>query len=125
MSLTAKPETMPTRVDIPPQFTRQTRHLRRKKPSVSAEARELVGALANDEGPGALVPDLGYTGVYKVRLRNRSAGRGKRGGFRVVYYEAVAKQVYLLLIYSKTEVDNIPNVEIQRVLSSVMRDRLP
>ncbi len=80
-------------------------------------------ALGADERPGDLAPNVGYVGVYKVRLRNRSAGRGKRGGIRIVYYERVADQVFLLLIYSKTEIDNIPTVDICRILETVMRDR--
>lgn len=64
------------------------------------------------------MPDVGYAGVYKERLRNRSA---KRGGFRLIYYEQFEDLVFLLLIYSKTEVDNIPAHEVRLVLERVTR----
>ena len=53
------------------------------------------------------------------------AGPGNLGGFRALDFEVTAEQVCLLLIYSRTDFANIPNVEIQRVLRSVMRDSLP
>ncbi len=119
MKLTPKRRTMPTRVNIPPDFNPQVRHLRRKYPSVTAEARQLVYQLQDGQRPGDAVPDVGYAGVYKERLRNRSARRGKQGGFRLIYYEQYTELVFLLLIYSKTEVDNIPAHEIREVLERV------
>lgn len=110
---------MPTRVNIPPDFKQQIKHLKRKYPSVTAEVRVLVHQLQRGDRPGDLAPDVGYTGVYKERLRNRSARRGKQGGFRLIYYEQYAALVFLLLIYSKTEVDNIPAHEIREVLERV------
>lgn len=53
---------MPTRVNIPPDFKQQVKHLRRKYPSVTAEVRELVHQLQRGERPGNLVPDVGYEG---------------------------------------------------------------
>jgi len=45
--------------------------------------------------------------VRKVRWSQ--AGRGKRGGVRVVYYNQPAKgRVWLLLIYAKSARDNLP-----------------
>lgn len=112
---------MPTSVNIPPDFKKQIKHLKRKYPSVTSELRHLVFQLQNGERPGDEVPDVGYAGVYKERLRNRSANRGKAGGFRVVYYAQFADLVFLLLIYSKTEVENIPANAIREVLEKVIR----
>ena len=76
---------MPTRVDTHPIFRKRTRRLRRRFPSIYLDLRPLFQRLRNDERPGQLVPGVGYT-VYKARLPNRSAQRGKSGGFRVIYY---------------------------------------
>lgn len=52
-----------------------------------------------------MVPGTG--GVRKVRWSR--AGRGKRGGVRVVYYNQLAAgRVWLLLIYAKSARDNLP-----------------
>jgi mRNA-degrading endonuclease RelE of RelBE toxin-antitoxin system len=59
---------------------------------------------ANPEA-GDVVPATG--GVRKVRWSQ--AGRGKRGGVRVIYYNQLAKgRVWLLLIYAKSARDNLP-----------------
>ena len=47
--------------------------------------------------------------VYTVRLPNRSARRGKSGGFRVIYQDRDGELILLLLIYSKTERAEIPD----------------
>ena len=113
---------MPTTVNIPPDFTKQVKHLKRKYPSVVDEVRQLVLLLQVDERPGDIVPDVGYAGVYKERLRNRSARRGKQGGFRIIYYAPQDDQAFLLLIYSKTEVDSIPPRDIRQVLERVTKN---
>ena len=67
-----------------------------------------------DERPGARIPRVGYT-VYKVRLPNRAARRGKSGGFRVIYYAQFSDRVTLLTIYSKTDETDISAREIQEL----------
>ena len=114
---------MATRVNIPPEFNQQIKHLKRKYPSVTAEVRELVHQLQRGDRPGDVIPDVGYAGVYKERLRNRSARRGKQGGFRLIYYEQYAELVFLLLIYSKTEVEDIPAHEIREVPERVTQNK--
>jgi mRNA-degrading endonuclease RelE of RelBE toxin-antitoxin system len=58
---------MPTKVNIPPQFEKDLKQLRRKYPAVTTEIRKLVVQLENDERPGDKIPNVGYE-VYKVRL---------------------------------------------------------
>lgn len=54
---------------------------------------------------GKIVPGSG--GVRKVRWR--MAGKGKSGGVRVIYYfKKQDDEIWLLTIYSKSEVENIP-----------------
>ena len=59
-------------------------------------------------------PRVGYT-VYKVRLPNRAARRGKSGGFRIIYYAQFSDRVTLLTIYSKTDETDISLREIQEL----------
>lgn len=103
---------MPTRVDTHPKFRKRTRRLRRRFPSIHLDLRPLFLGLRNDERPGQIVPGVGYT-VYKVRLPNRAARRGKSGGFRVIYYAQFSDRVTLLTIYSKTDDTDISSAEIR------------
>ena len=109
---------MPTQVDIADTFNRQLRRLARKYPSVADTVDRLIAQLETDDRPGAKMTGLGYQ-VYKVRLPNRSARRGKSGGFRAIYQERSGRLVLLLLIYSKTERADIPDEAIIRVIEEV------
>ena len=114
---------MPSTVNIPPEFSKQVNYLQRKYPSVVDEVRLFVLQLQDGERPGDEVPDVGYAGIYKERLRNRSARRGKRGGFRLIYYAPQTDEAFLLLRYSKTEVDYIPSDEIRQLLNRITTSR--
>ena len=103
---------MPTRVDIHDAFRKRSKSLGRKFPSVTDDVRQLISRLEKGERPGQLIPRVGYT-VYKVRLPNRAARRGKSGGFRVIYYVRFSDHVVLLAIYSKTDESDISVREIQ------------
>jgi len=80
-------------------------------------------ALGDGHRPGDEAPDVGYAGVFKDRLRNRSARRGKRGGFRIIYYVPRIDEVFLLLIYSKTEVNDISAHEIRVTLEKILASK--
>jgi mRNA-degrading endonuclease RelE of RelBE toxin-antitoxin system len=93
---------MPTKVDVPDHFLKKLKNLARRYPSVLREFESLSIQLKNDERPGDKIPGIGYD-VYKVRLKNPSAGKGKSGGFRVIYYLRLADNIVLITIYSKSK----------------------
>jgi len=74
---------------------------RRADALLSREDRdELIDTLARDPLAGHVVPGLG--GVRKLRFAPK--GRGKSGGFRVIYYVLTKNQpVLALLVYGKNE----------------------
>lgn len=68
------------------------------------EYRELQDAMAENPDLGDIIPGGG--GIRKLRWSR--PGSGKRGGVRVIYFWAVAKDlIYLLLIYKKTRQENL------------------
>ncbi|MBK6603395.1 MAG: transcriptional regulator [Betaproteobacteria bacterium] len=65
----------------------------------------LQQALLADPEAGAVIPGSG--GVRK--LRRGVAGRGKRGGIRVIYFlRARQGQVWMLTLYPKNVAESIP-----------------
>ncbi len=57
--------------------------------------------------------------LYKMRLENSSSNVGKSGGFRVIYYYLDEEEnLYLLKIYSKTEIENIKEEILIKLLKS-------
>jgi len=54
---------------------------------------------------------------YKIRLANSSVPTGKSGGFRIIYYHIDANNnLYLMSIYSKSELENINDKTILNIL---------
>jgi mRNA-degrading endonuclease RelE of RelBE toxin-antitoxin system len=109
---------MPTSIRIAAQFEKPLKRLSRKYPALLKEIGQLINQLKQDERPGDKIPHVGYD-VYKVRLKNPSASRGKSGGFRVIYYVQIASHVILVTIYSKTEQTDIGPEEIRHILQDI------
>ena len=59
------------------------------------------GNLVGDKLDNLHLPE--NTSVYKVRIANSSTNVGKSHGFRLLYYVAIADEIYLLTIYSKKD----------------------
>jgi mRNA-degrading endonuclease RelE of RelBE toxin-antitoxin system len=108
---------MPTIVRGIDPFDRKLRRLAKKYPKVIDTVEKLITDLENDARPGDKIPNVGYD-VYKVRLENLSANRGKSGGFRVIYYVRLADKVFLLTIYSKTEETDMPLNDIRAAIEA-------
>jgi hypothetical protein len=50
----------------------------------------------------------GCGGLWKIRTNDPKRGKGKRGGARVIYLHVpLARQFYLLDVYSKNEKDDL------------------
>jgi len=82
------------------------------------ERGEFAAYIAEFPKSGDVVPKSG--GIRKVRWRR--PGTGKSGGVRVIYFTRIAEEeVVLLLIYAKSETDNITGAklkEIRRVIEN-------
>ena len=98
-------------------FDKESRRLIRKFRSLRNELDLLKIQLRSGDRPGVRLAGTGHI-IYKVRLPNRSAGRGKSGGFRVIYEDRSGQLVLLLLIYTKTEHSDIPNEVIRQLIMS-------
>ena len=69
-----------------------------------AEYAELQNFLIEHPEAGDIIPGSG--GVRKLRWRAK--GRGKRGGYRVIYYARLAQgQIWMLTMYPKNVAENI------------------
>ena len=54
--------------------------------------------------------------VYRVRLPNRSAGRGKSAGFRVAYYVETETSVMLLAICDRKDCADLEESRLRRII---------
>lgn len=75
--------------------------------------------LANRPTAGSLVKGSG--GLRKIRWARE--GRGKRGGVRVIYYWAATYQrLLMLLIYSKSERDDLRPEQLRSLRKTVAEE---
>lgn len=85
------------------------------------EYRLLQAVLVNRPDIGAVIPSSG--GLRKARWG--MAGRGKRGGVRVIYYWAVKyERILMLLIYPKNVKDNL-TAEQLKTLRKIIKKEYP
>lgn len=109
---------MATTVEIARPVHKQIKRLRRRYPSLITELAKLISQLETDERPGDKIPGVSHD-VYKVRLANPSAQRGKSGGFRVIYYVKTATGVILIAVYSKSDQTDLSPQAIRRVIEEL------
>ena len=92
-------------------FTRQVRDL-----LPDEEYRKLQAALVGKPTLGPLIRGTG--GLRKARWA--LPGRGKRGGVRVIYYWAAnQEQLFMLLMYPKSERDDLTPAQLRQLRNLV------
>ena len=76
----------------------------------------LQGFLLKYPEAGNIVPGSG--GVRKLRWS--IAGKGKRGGVRVIYFfKKQDREIWMLTIYSKSEVESIPAHILRQIAEEI------
>jgi len=89
-------------------FKRKLKKLKKKYPRINDDLSDLLTDLENGEVSGDPIPGLNDK-VFKIRCASSDMKRGKRGGYRVIYYMETSRgEIYLLTIYAKAEIENIP-----------------
>lgn len=99
-------------------FNQVLKKLRKKYAHVVDDLKPLIEVLTQGQTPGDQIPEVGYS-VYKVRLPNRDAQRGKSGGYRVIYYLKTPKRIILIDIYAKTEQVDISVDKLRRLIGEI------
>lgn len=80
------------------------------------EYANLQRMLLTTPDAGDVIPGSG--GVRKLRWS--VAGRGKRGGIRVIYYlKSRQGQIWMLTLYAKNVTDNIPSHILRKIKEEI------
>jgi mRNA-degrading endonuclease RelE of RelBE toxin-antitoxin system len=102
-------------------FDRNLRALRKHNPLLREDLEAFFGAFEAESSP--VIPGTG--GARKARMAAK--GRGKRGGYRVVYYFLVNEnEVWLLTIYDKVKREDLTAAEaahIARLIDEIQATR--
>jgi mRNA-degrading endonuclease RelE of RelBE toxin-antitoxin system len=104
-------------IELSANFKKEAKRLSKKYPSLKTELAELFDEL--QENPTLGTP-LGND-IYKIRLGISSKNKGKSGGARVLSFVKVTQTTVLLFsIYSKGEIDNFSDKQIQELIKDYL-----
>lgn len=91
-------------------FVETTSFSKRVDRAGSSTLRGIQAEILRNPECGRLMPGTG--GLRKLRLADPGRGKGKRGGFRVIYLDlADRERTYLLALYDKDAQDDLSQEE--------------
>ncbi len=94
----------------------------KKYVSLDKDLDRLIDTLENEPTTGTSMGN----GLYKIRLGVASKNVGKRGGLRVITYATLetdeGSQVFLVEIYDKSEVADVPKKNLQKLVREIGLD---
>jgi mRNA-degrading endonuclease RelE of RelBE toxin-antitoxin system len=121
-------------VDIWDDFKKQYKlyFKKRKYRSLESQVKKLISDFKQGIFDSSTTPPLFHSDVptpydiYKMRMANPDAGEGKRSGYRIIYMvKTENKMIVLMTIYSKSDMDNIEDHEIQLLIDGYFMSQLP
>lgn len=97
-------------------FKKEAKRLIKKYPSLKQELSQLNKTLISSPATGT---SLGNN-AYKIRISIKSKGAGKSGGARIITYVVTEnKEIYLLTIYDKAELDTIDDKTLRKIIKAI------
>ncbi len=96
-------------------FKRPVRDLAKRYRRIKFDIQPVLDQLQSGELVGDQIQGTGYT-VFKVRIKNSDIQKGKSGGYRLIYYIKTSENILCVLIYSKSDEDNVTSLEIKKTI---------
>ena len=95
------------------QFNKELKILYKRYKNIGRDIKHLKSILSENPKAGIALAH----NCYKIRLANSSVPTGKSGGFRIIYYYIDQDgTIYLLSIYSKSDIANVSDEKILGIL---------
>jgi mRNA-degrading endonuclease RelE of RelBE toxin-antitoxin system len=103
-------------------FQKSIKALKKKYPHVKDDLLSQIKALEEDPSAGDPIPGWNKE-VWKVRVASSDVKKGKRGGYRLIYFwKAGEMKIYLLAVYFKGEKEAITKKEIESLLEKLNQE---
>jgi mRNA-degrading endonuclease RelE of RelBE toxin-antitoxin system len=98
------------------EFKRRLKSLKKRYRQIRSDLQPLIEQIQAGETPGDRMVGTGDI-VFKVRVQNSDNRKAKSGGYRVIYQISSSVCIIFLLIYSKSDQDNVEIEEIQTAIA--------
>ena len=107
------------RVVYGPSFKRCIKKLAKSFRHLKGDVRTAIRVLLKSPDIGVVIP--GGSGVRKLRVRNTDLRKGKRSGYRLLYYikGQPVPTIYLLLLYAKSDQEDVTRRELKQLLNEL------
>jgi mRNA-degrading endonuclease RelE of RelBE toxin-antitoxin system len=106
-------------IHLAPSFLASFRELTKRYPRAPRTVNPALEFLKQHPEAGSAIPGW-HRRVWKLRINSRDISRGKRFGFRLIYY-LEGNTIYPLIIYAKTSKADVSDQEIMRVLRAIRK----
>jgi mRNA-degrading endonuclease RelE of RelBE toxin-antitoxin system len=113
--MSSEPAASTVDVRFTPEFKRNLRVLSKRFRHLRSDIEPVIEQLQAGNFIGDQIPHTGYA-LFKVRVRNTDARRGKSGGYRLIYYLRTPLSVVLITIYSKSEQSDVSPTEVRCII---------
>jgi mRNA-degrading endonuclease RelE of RelBE toxin-antitoxin system len=100
------------------EFKRNLRALAKKYKSIRSDVQPIIDLLELGQLPGDQIPGVNVS-IFKVRVQNKDIQKGKRSGYRCIYYLKTLDDIIMVTIYSKLEQSDISAKRIKTILAEM------
>lgn len=97
-------------------FKRRLKSLKKRYRKIQADIQPIIDALQSGEVVGDRITGTDFI-IFKVRAGNSDIPTGKSGGYRVIYQVVSSEYILLLLIYAKSDLNDVSVAEIEDAIS--------
>lgn len=94
-------------------FNRNLKQLGKRNPGLRSDFKAFLADFEPEAHP--VIPGTG--GARKARMKAK--GKGKRGGYRLIYYLVAGNTVWLITVYDKVHKEDLSPSEKSRVIKLV------
>ena len=107
-------------IEITRPFERCIKALKKKYPHVKADLEGVFPKLRENPEAGDCIPGFEER-VWKLRVASRDIKKGKRGGYRLIYYwRKDSPKLYLVFVYAKVRKVDITKRVLERFLREIL-----
>jgi len=100
-----------------PTFEKQIKHFLKKYPQIIEDLDNFKKDFLTRRVKSNAIPGCGGK-IYKTRIKSTDIAKGKRGGYRLIYY-LEEDTIILLTLYIKSEKKDITAKEIKTILKEI------
>ena len=100
------------------EFLKSVKKLSKRYKSIKNDLKKFIKELEEK-------PNLGIEiqpNIFKARIKNSDINKGKSAGYRIIIYLISRDEILLVNIYSKSDLANIPEQEIDKIISQYFKN---